>query len=83
MPVTTMLEADRVIRRPRHDMRSPGRHHLVAAGTPIVLLGCGSGDLAYVPVAIRVALTPLASQRIQRSLVVAPIGDPPVFAPHG
>jgi hypothetical protein len=82
MPVASMLETDRIIGRPGHDVRGSGCHDLIAAGAAIVLVRCGSADLPDIPVTIGMTLTTLTSQRVQRSFVVAAIIDAAILTTH-
>ena len=82
MPVAAILQTDRVVSRPRHHVRSAGRQDLVAPRTPIVLVGGCSGDLPHVPVAVRMTLAALATERIQRSFVIAIITHSTILTAH-
>jgi hypothetical protein len=82
MPVTAMLESDRIICRPRHDVRGAGRHYLIATRAAVVLLRCSAGDLPDIPVAVRMTLATLTTKWIQGSLVIAIIADASILSAH-
>ena len=83
MPVAAMLEADRVICRPCHDVRGAGRHHLIATRAAVVLLRCSARDLPDIPVAVRMTFATLTAKWIQGSLVIAIITDTSILSAHG
>jgi len=83
VPVTAVLESDRVISRPRHHVWSAGRHHLVTPGAAVVLLRRGTRHLPDEPIAIGMTFSALPTQGVQRSVVIAIIVDAAILATHG
>jgi hypothetical protein len=63
-------------------VRCSGGHDLIAAGASVILLRCGTGDLADKPIAIRMTLASLATERVERSFIIAIITDAPILATH-
>ncbi len=63
-------------------MRSSGGYDLIAAGASIILLRCGAGHLADKPITIRMTLASLATERVERSFIIAIIADAPILATH-